>query len=133
MAAAGRHEFGEWPAAGLERVVACPLCGSGARSTLHEGLQDHAFKSAPGKWTLRQCTECRCAYLDPRPDAATIALAYKRYFTHASGPADSPFARLRRRIADAYLNDRYGTSYPDALPGGQHVARLLPEAVPIMM
>lgn len=66
--------------------------------------------------------------MDPRPDAATIGLAYERYYTHETGPADSRFARLRRRIADAYLNDRYGTSYPNALPGGHVVARLLPRS-----
>lgn len=120
--------FGEWPAAGLERVIACPLCGSDARSTLHEGLQDHAFKSAPGKWTLRRCSNCGCGYLDPRPDATTIGLAYERYYTHESAPAESAFARLRRRIADAYLNYKYGTSYPNALPGGHHVARFLPRS-----
>lgn len=123
-----QDEFGEWPAGGLERVVACPLCGGSARSTLHEGLQDHAFRAAPGRWTLYQCDACGCAYLDPRPNAATIGLAYGRYYTHASAgnPAASAFVRLRRRIADAYLNDKYGTSYPDALPGGQYVARLFP-------
>lgn len=123
-----QDEFGEWPAGGLERVVACPLCGGSARSTLHEGLQDHAFRAAPGRWTLCQCDACGCAYLDPRPNAATLGLAYERYYTHgsASVAAGSAFVRLRRRIADAYLNGRYGTSYPDAFPGGQYVARLFP-------
>jgi SAM-dependent methyltransferase len=121
---------GEWPATGLEKVVACPLCGSGARSTLHEGLQDHAFKCAPGKWTLYRCTGCGGAYLDPRPDAATIGLAYQRYFTHESGrrPVDSLFTRLRRGIADAYLNHRYGMSYPNALPGGYCLSMLFPRS-----
>lgn len=124
----GRQEFGEWPAGGLEQVAACPLCGNGARSTLHEGLEDHAFKSAPGKWTLRRCGGCGCGYLDPRPDSATIGLAYKRYYTHQGGPAESAFARLRRGVADAYLNDRFGTSYPNAIPGGHHLARFLPRS-----
>jgi SAM-dependent methyltransferase len=119
-------DFGEWPAGGLERVAACPLCGSGARSVLHRGLRDHAFKTAPGEWTLQQCKNCGCAYLDPRPDAATIALAYERYYTHADVPADSAFTRLRRRVAEAYLNARYGTSYPNTFPGGQYIAALFP-------
>lgn len=121
-----QHEFGEWPAGALERIAACPLCGSGTRSTLHEGLQDHAFKSAPGKWTLRQCGDCGCGYLDPRPDAATIGLAYERYYTHKDGPADPGLVRLWRRIADAYANDRYGTAYPNALSGGRHLVKFLP-------
>lgn len=126
MTSVRSSDFGEWPAAGLERVGACPLCGGSARSTLHEGLQDHAFRAAPGRWTLRQCNACGCAYLDPRPDAATISLAYERYYTHESGAGDSLLARLRRGIQDAYLNDRYGTSYPLALSGGQYLARLVP-------
>lgn len=121
-----QDEFGEWPAGGLEQVVACPLCGASARSTLHEGLQDHAFRTAPGRWTLCQCNACGCAYLDPRPNAATIGRAYERYYTHQDAPADSAFMRLRRRIADAYLNARYGTSYANAFPGGQYIARLFP-------
>ncbi|MEW6689361.1 MAG: class I SAM-dependent methyltransferase [Pseudomonadota bacterium] len=126
MTSVPQGDFGEWPAHGLERVPACPLCGSGARSVLHAGLRDYAFRTAPGEWVLQRCADCGCAYLDPRPDAATIALAYERYYTHADGPADSAFTRLRRRIAEAYLNARYGTSYPNAFPGGQHIVGLFP-------
>jgi len=122
-----RHgELGEWPADGLERVFGCPLCGSRARSSLHEGLQDHAFRTAPGKWTLRQCADCECAYLDPRPTAATISLAYAGYYTHQAVQSSSGFAALRRRVAEAYLNARFGTSYPNAFPGGRLVAAFFP-------
>ncbi len=110
----------------MERVVACPLCGSGARGTLHRDLFDYAFATAPGRWTLHECGGCGCAYLDPRPSAATLSLAYERYYTHGSGPAASILARLRQGIQDAYLNARYGTSYPNALPGAQYLAILLP-------
>jgi len=121
-----QKEFGEWPADGLERVPACPLCGSRARAVLHTGLRDHAFRTAPGEWTLQRCGDCRCGYLDPRPSQATIGRAYERYYTHGDAPAESAFMRLRRRIADAYLNARYGTAYANAFPGGQHIARLFP-------
>ncbi len=119
-------DLGEWPAQGMERVAACPLCGSGARVTLHAGLRDHAFNSAPGEWVLHRCEACGCAYLDPRPDAATLSLAYRRYYTHESGPRRSVLGRLRLGIQNAYLNHRYGTSSPHALPGGQYLARLVP-------
>lgn len=121
-----QKEFGEWPADGLERVPACPLCGSRARTELHSGLGDHAFRTAPGEWTLQRCEDCRCGYLDPRPSPATIGRAYERYYTHQDAPAESVFMRLRRRIADAYLNAQYGTSYANAFPGGQYIARLFP-------
>ena len=126
MTSIRQKELGEWPADGLERVVACPLCDSRARSTLHEGLQDHAFKTAPGKWTLHQCGDCGCAYLDPRPNAATISLAYAGYYTHQAVQSSSGFTALRRRVAEAYLNARFGTSYPNAFPGGRLVAAFFP-------
>lgn len=119
-------DFGEWPAHGLERVPVCPLCGSGRRSVLHAGLRDYAFRTAPGEWVLQRCEGCECAYLDPRPNAATIALAYARYYTHRTSWSSSGFAALRRRVAEAYLNARFGMSYPDALPGGRLIAALFP-------
>jgi 2-polyprenyl-3-methyl-5-hydroxy-6-metoxy-1,4-benzoquinol methylase len=122
VAFVGQHRFGEWPAEGLESVQACPLCGSRARSTLHEGLQDHAFGTAPGAWTLRRCAHCACAYLDPRPNKAAIPLAYARYYTHHSRSG----ASLRQRFAEAYLKARYGMPYPNAFPGGQYAAMLFP-------
>lgn len=112
----------EWPPQGLEEVRACPVCGGRERATLHEGLQDHAFGVAPGRWTLKACAGCGCAYLDPRPTADTVGLAYARYYTHQSRDSTS----LRRRFADAYLNARFGTAYPGAIPGGQYVALLFP-------
>jgi 2-polyprenyl-3-methyl-5-hydroxy-6-metoxy-1,4-benzoquinol methylase len=121
-----QDRFGEWPADGLERVPACPLCGSRARSVLHAGLRDYAFRIAPGDWELQRCGECECAYLDPRPDAATIARAYARYYTHGDGTQDPVLVRFGRGIASAYLNHRYGTAYPDALAGGQYLAALVP-------
>jgi SAM-dependent methyltransferase len=100
-----------WPAEGLERVEACPVCGSGSRSLLYEGLRDRIFFCAPGEWTLYRCDNCRSGYLDPRPTRQTIHLAYREYFTHKRseeiGPSlDRPFARI---FANGYRNRRYGT------------------------
>ena len=127
MISVRQAEFGEWPAHGLERVPCCPLCGGADRFVLHAGLRDHAFRCAPGEWVLQRCVGCGCAYLDPRPDAATIALAYARYYTHESpSPRRGRFAALRRRVAEAYLNARFGMSYPEALVGGRLIAALFP-------
>lgn len=103
-----------WPADELERVTHCPVCGSGARNTLYDGLTDRTFFCAPGTWTLYSCSGCGSAYLDPRPRPASIGRAYAEYFTHADNDQTSadrlPRARwLRRALANGYLNWRFGT------------------------
>jgi 2-polyprenyl-3-methyl-5-hydroxy-6-metoxy-1,4-benzoquinol methylase len=101
-----------WPETGLEAVKACPACANTARELLHGGLRDRVFFCAPGEWNLYRCARCGTGYLDPRPNAATIAMAYSRYYTHDSagdvGAAPRSWWR-RRRVAqrNAYLNARY--------------------------
>ena len=118
-----------WPEDGLERVMSCPVCGSPARSLVHDGLSDRVFFTAPGTWSLWRCSGCRSAYLDPRPNAATIGIAYSRYYTHAE-PAGAPtrtrFQDLRFRLANGYRNRRYGATLTPALALGGHFARLFP-------
>jgi 2-polyprenyl-3-methyl-5-hydroxy-6-metoxy-1,4-benzoquinol methylase len=116
-----------WPETGLEPVKACPACGCAGRELLHKGLRDRVFFCAPGEWDLYRCARCETGYLDPRPNAATIALAYSRYFTHGS-PGDAgatPRSWWRRhRVAqrNAYLNAHYGYQLA---PGGQRAPRWL--------
>jgi 2-polyprenyl-3-methyl-5-hydroxy-6-metoxy-1,4-benzoquinol methylase len=118
-----------WPADGLERVPDCPICGSSARSLLHEGLSDQIFFAAPGAWDLWQCARCRSAWLDPRPDEATIGIAYGSYYTHADTQRPQPqnaFERLRAALGNGYRNSRYGTHLSPASPLGRPLAALLP-------
>jgi 2-polyprenyl-3-methyl-5-hydroxy-6-metoxy-1,4-benzoquinol methylase len=110
-----------WPETGLESVKACPACGHAARELLHGGLRDRVFFCAPGEWNLYRCANCSAGYLDPRPTAATIALAYSRYFTHGSAGDVGAIPRSwwrRRRVAqrNAYLNAKYQYQLS---PGGQ--------------
>ena len=127
----GQHDD-TWPADGLEQVSVCPLCGSSRRKILHSGLTDFIFFCAPGKWTLHQCLACGCGYLDPRPTAETIHLAYRQYYTHshtASGPLAVPQGRMhrfRRALANGYHNWRFGTDFKPAGTLGVAVAWLIP-------
>lgn len=113
--AAGTPWDQPWSASGLQAVPRCPGCGSQARSVLYERLVDNVFFVASGRWTLHQCKDCQSAYLDPRPDEATIVNAYGTYYTHVAGDGRKPTAelsrlrRLRRRLANGYLNRRHGT------------------------
>lgn len=122
----------KWPVDGLETVAHCPICGSMARVLLHDGLWDKIFFVAPGEWTLWQCSGCRSAYLDPRPDQKTIALAYRHYYTHddTAAPAlSSPrslIGRARRALGNGYRNARFGTTLRPAIPAGSLIGALVP-------
>ena len=121
-----------WPAGDLERVSACPVCGSAKRTVLHEGLIDNVFFVALGRWTLHCCKQCRSAYLDPRPSPASIHKAYGTYYTHEAGGRQDDAARLsllrrlRRTLANGYLNHRYGTQRQPATRLGVWMAKILP-------
>lgn len=117
-----------WPANELEHVHACPVCDSTSRELLHKELVDNVFFVAAGRWQLHRCTQCRCAYLDPRPDPASIAKAYDNYYTHTAtdrGDADAA-SRGKDRWSNGYLNRRYGTRYQPASALGVALAPLLP-------
>ena len=96
-----------WPAHGLESVPACPACGTRARRVLHGGLTDRLF-GAPGSWTLWRCGGCATAYLDPRPSADTVGLAYTEYFWHQppeerERPPAGALESARRAMRNGYL------------------------------
>ncbi len=119
---------GDWPADGLERVRACPVCGETGRHVLYEGLTDRVFFSAPGVWTLVACEGCESAYLDPRPTPEALPLAYQNYFTHEAptlpaGTETLAWARrLKRTLANGYRNRRFGAHFHPASPLGVGVA-----------
>jgi 2-polyprenyl-3-methyl-5-hydroxy-6-metoxy-1,4-benzoquinol methylase len=103
----------EWPADQLEPVDCCPICGSEKRDLLYSGLTDKIFYCAPGKWTLYSCLACGAGYLNPRPTAASMHLAYTNYYTHGEPVAEpdqtgSGIYRLMRSIRNGYIRSRYG-------------------------
>lgn len=123
---------GAWPPGGLERVEACPVCGSAERTLIHDKLTDRVFCCAPGEWDMYRCDRCGSGYLDPRPTQETIHIAYGKYFTHAApdGPANIEtlpiLRRFRRALANGYRNWRYGTRYEPASKFGVLAAVVLP-------
>lgn len=119
-----------WPPDGLEIVSACPVCGVQERHLEHKGLRDRLFFTAPGSWDMYRCAICGSGYLDPRPSASTIGLAYSSYYTHTpvAGSQQTPKSRLRRhRLAqrNAYLNETYGY---ELVPATKRSPRLLSTA-----
>jgi SAM-dependent methyltransferase len=125
------NDVAVWPAEDLERVPACPVCGAAARSLLHAGLRDLAFRVAPGEWSLWSCGGCRSAYLDPRPTISSIGRAYESYYTHRAPAAagSAPRGRLRSTVtalANGYRNRRYATRSEPAARLGGLLAKLVP-------
>ena len=119
---------GAWPPADLEHVERCPVCGSSSRRLLRDGLRDVVYGTAPGQWAFQQCGDCSCAYLDPRPDAASIGRAYAEFYTHEAAPAQ-PIARsrgLRQAIRNGYINSRLSTRLSPAVPFAAWIASLFP-------
>lgn len=120
-----------WPAEGIERALHCPICRSTDRRLLHAALEDRIFFTAPGKWDLWQCLACASAWLDPRPNKATIGLAYGHYYTHeitAAEPPRSVAAKIRVMLGNGYRNRRFGTRLAPAFALGWLAAALLPNA-----
>ncbi|HKU17796.1 MAG TPA: class I SAM-dependent methyltransferase [Candidatus Saccharimonadales bacterium] len=121
----------EWPAADLEAVPHCPVCGSTDRSQLYEGLTDRVFGVAPGRWSLQGCSVCGSAYLDPRPTLRSIGRAYAAYFTH--GIEDHPIVHRKGGVhsmlhawINGYQNANYGTRREPASVAGRWLLPLFP-------
>jgi SAM-dependent methyltransferase len=119
--------LGEWPQEGLERVERCPACGNASRRLIYGDLVDRTYMRAPGRWQLFHCVSCSCAYLDPRPSAQTVHLAYDTYYEGATASAPAGAAprwrRWRRKLRNGYVNSRYGYR---AAPSSRLGSLLLP-------
>ncbi len=123
----------QWPQDGLENVPNCPVCGTRERAVLHEKLSDKIFGCARGQWTLYRCSDCRAAYLDPRPNRETIGLAYERYYTHidrddarAQANVGSRLGAAARACINGYRNRCYGTHIDNASAIGSALISAMP-------
>ena len=93
-----------WPEEGLERVEACPYCGSGQRTLAYKDVQDWSFFCAPGKWDYWDCANCQSIYLDPQPTQSTVGSAYAKYYTHGNFGTVSFLVILKTRLRNECLS-----------------------------
>jgi 2-polyprenyl-3-methyl-5-hydroxy-6-metoxy-1,4-benzoquinol methylase len=123
-------QYPDWPIEGIEPVTTCPACGADSRQLLHGRLSDRVFFCASGEWSMYCCESCASAFLDPRPTADTIGLAYQHYITHEKSPIFASLSfleKLRVMLANGYRNYRYGTrDYPTGSFLGVLAAGLIP-------
>ena len=108
-----------WAPEELEAVTDCPVCGSAARTTLYDSLED-VLCGTTGRWTMIRCLACGSGYLDPRPAPGAIGRAYERYFTHENAHDSSlpgrGLVQLKRAVRNGYLNAALGYRLRPAVP-----------------
>lgn len=98
-----------WEDGDLERLRACPVCGSERLLNAYEGLID-LEEDVPGTWSMVECPGCGSLLLDPRPTPAALPKAYGSYYTHQPPLAENAVLQgrgLLKSIARAYLARRY--------------------------
>lgn len=117
-----------WSRDDLESVASCPACGCPESRPIYTGLVDWLERTS-GKWEMRTCNRCQSMFLDPRPNVRSIHKAYASYYTHGSG-RDSYLADNGKsvlwRLANGYMNARYGMHRRPAQASGRWLLPLLP-------
>lgn len=111
----------DWPAEDLEKVEACPYCGARERKLAYGDVQDWSFHCAPGKWNYWDCENCGSLYVDPRPSASSIGLAYAKYYTHGSDKPATFAQTMKTRLRNECLSQKLGSSIEPRL----HLPKLL--------
>jgi len=90
----------------------CLLCHSEG-VPLYQDLRDRLF-SAPGRWSLRKCSNPKCGllWIDPMPLEEEIGKFYESYYTHQSprttAASETWPRRAYRVVKEGYLAYKYG-------------------------
>ncbi len=126
------HIVTSWPANELESVNVCPVCCNAKFALLYDDLVDDVFQVAPGSWTLKLCTDCNSAYLDPRPSVDFIGKAYANYYTHTYCDRKlefdklNAFRRFRRKLVNGYVRWKFSSNAVPAITAGVPISFLVP-------
>lgn len=111
----------------LELVSCCPVCGGEAIHNRYSDLQDFV-EDFPGQWCLDRCGQCECLFANPRLKPEQVAAAYQSYYTHQS-PVEASLidngSSYIWRLANGYLNHRYGLMRTPASEQGKYLVPLL--------
>lgn len=110
----------------LERVSACPACGSSLLQPFYSGLIDRE-EGVPGSWSMSRCRDCQTLLLDPRPTAENLFRVYGTYYTHNSPNAENQLldaAGFPAKAVRDYLRKRFGLEAGSTSPGCAWLVRL---------
>jgi 2-polyprenyl-3-methyl-5-hydroxy-6-metoxy-1,4-benzoquinol methylase len=97
--------------------VNCNLCGSNSYTVLFEGRD--RLHNVPGTFAVVQCDNCELVYLNPRPDASTLADYYPDEYTPYESEATTIAGKLQ-----AWLRRREATRIAAMLPQGARVMEI---------
>jgi SAM-dependent methyltransferase len=118
-----------WSRGELEWLTACPCCGKPVLPSHRHYMRQDDQGYMPDIWSQNLCSHCASIYLNPRPDKASLSMAYTDYYTHSKHAeeraliAPGPFWALLRD----YLAWRFGMTTPaPTLYGGRWLVRALP-------
>ncbi|QDE38789.1 class I SAM-dependent methyltransferase [Luteibacter pinisoli] len=119
-----------WRGGAAEAVRSCPACGAVERSPHAGAVFDHLRPADDDLWTFWKCDACASLYPDPRPSMDSIGAAYSDYYTHhpqhAGGlPGSNGTVSVLSRCVDGYLNARFGSTLPNAMPIGHLVFSMI--------
>lgn len=117
-----------WSRGRLERVDACPACGSSERRGQPLACSDYRTPLRDDTWCMHRCAGCRSLYLDPRPDQESLPRAYEVYYTHSQDDEQartSGLAGVLWRLIHGYLNQRFALSRQPAFRSGARLFRLM--------
>jgi SAM-dependent methyltransferase len=84
--------------------------------------------SMPDLWRMVRCELCASIWLDPRPDAVSLARAYDDYYTHDAEVEEIPregASGAAWSLIHAYLNARFGMHKVPAIQIGAWLFRLV--------
>lgn len=104
------NEQSLWSRGKLQQVPNCPACGSGHHVPRKFERQDNDGQLSD-KWRMIVCQDCSSIWLNPRPDAASLPLAYESYYTHnedIESPPTTGTGGLIWQFIHGYLNRRFG-------------------------
>jgi 2-polyprenyl-3-methyl-5-hydroxy-6-metoxy-1,4-benzoquinol methylase len=82
-----------------------------ARVEQASNVFDHLDDQGPDLWNVWRCRVCASLYPDPRPSGASIAEAYRNYYTHDAEPSAALSQGVRgllMALVGGYMNRRFG-------------------------
>jgi SAM-dependent methyltransferase len=118
-----------WRHGALVAVPQCPACGSEGRGGRAWQARDFLGGNDEDVWNIRRCNACASLVLDPRPDEASLPMAYSGYYTHAPMAAPRPergFARVAWALFNGYLRARFDWRREPSWSAGRWLCAMIP-------